>query len=215
MTPDELEKRAKDFALRVMKVVDALPNTAAGRSIANQLVRSGTAVPANYRAARRARSRKEFVARLGVVVEEADESEFWLEMIIDARLLRDERVRPLLTEAGELVKILSSSRGLRDPPTENRQIAKSPNREITATMASDEEHITIDPELLDILRCPLTRSRLRQEGDWLVAEQPEGAGLRYPIEDGIPILLIERATLPEGVASIEQFKQQHPDHVAE
>ena len=71
------------------------------------------------------------------------------------------------------------------------------------------------PELLEILRCPLTRSKLRQEGDWLVAEQPEGGGLRYPIEDGIPILLIEQATLPAGVESIEQFKERYADWIAE
>jgi uncharacterized protein YbaR (Trm112 family) len=73
----------------------------------------------------------------------------------------------------------------------------------------------LDAELLDILRCPLTRSKLRQQGDWLVAEQPEGAGLRYPIEDGIPVLLIEQATLPEGIASIEQFKEQYGDYIAD
>jgi len=73
----------------------------------------------------------------------------------------------------------------------------------------------LDAELIEILRCPLTRSKLRQEGDWLVAEQPDGAGLRYPIEDGIPILLIEQATLPNGIDSLEQFKQQYPDHIAE
>jgi len=72
----------------------------------------------------------------------------------------------------------------------------------------------IDPELLEILRCPLTRSRLRREDDDLVAEQPEGAGLRYPIREGIPILLIEEATLPEGVASLEQFKERYAEHIA-
>jgi len=67
----------------------------------------------------------------------------------------------------------------------------------------------LDPELLEMLRCPLTRSPLRQEGDELVAEQPPGAGLRYPIEEGIPVLLIDHARFPEGIASIEQFKQQY------
>jgi len=81
----------------------------------------------------------------------------------------------------------------------------------TMTETTDQ----LDPELLAILRCPLTRSKLTQEGDWLVAEQPEGAGLRYPIEDGIPILLIDQATLPEGIDSIEQFKQRHPDAIAD
>jgi uncharacterized protein YbaR (Trm112 family) len=63
----------------------------------------------------------------------------------------------------------------------------------------------IDPELLEILRCPLTRSRLRQEGDWLVAEV---GGLRYPVREGFPVMLMEEATLPEGVASLEALKQQ-------
>jgi hypothetical protein len=65
---------------------------------------------------------------------------------------------------------------------------------------------TIRPELLEILRCPLTRSRLRQEGDWLIAE---GGGLSYPIRDGIPVMLIEEARLPAGVASLDEFRQKH------
>lgn len=71
----------------------------------------------------------------------------------------------------------------------------------------------IDPELLDILVCPLTRSKLRQEGDGLVAEKPDGAGLRYPIRDGIPVLLIEEAALPAGVANLDAFRARYPDDV--
>ena len=69
----------------------------------------------------------------------------------------------------------------------------------------------ISPDLLAILVCPLTRSPLQQEGDELVATQPEGAGLRYPIRDGIPILLMDEATLPEGVDSLDAFKQKYAD----
>lgn len=87
MDEKELKERTKQFALRVMKLVDALPNTISGRAIANQLVRSGTSVGANYRAACRGRSKAEFVAKLGVVIEEADECEYWLELIIDGELL--------------------------------------------------------------------------------------------------------------------------------
>jgi len=72
---------------------------------------------------------------------------------------------------------------------------------------------TLDPALLDILVCPLTRSKLRQEGDALIAEQPEGAGLRYPIREGIPILLAEEAELPEGVATLDEFKQKYAAHI--
>jgi len=66
-------------------------------------------------------------------------------------------------------------------------------------------------DLLAVLVCPLTRSPLTQEGDWLVASQPEGAGLRYPIRDGIPILLVDDATLPAEVATLDAFKAQHAD----
>jgi uncharacterized protein YbaR (Trm112 family) len=70
-------------------------------------------------------------------------------------------------------------------------------------MAEASTSNTIDPELLDILRCPLTRSRLRQEGDWLVAE---AGGLAYPVRDGIPVMLIEEARLPAGYESLDAFK---------
>ena len=72
---------------------------------------------------------------------------------------------------------------------------------------------SMDPKLLEILVCPLTRSKLRVEGEYLVAEKPEGAGLRYPIRDGIPILLIDEATLPEGVANLDAFKQKYADQI--
>ena len=106
----DLKARTKQFALRVMKMVDALPRTIQGRAIPKQIIRSATSVAANYRAACRARSRAEFIAKIGVVEEEADESCFWLELIIDSGLLTEERIRPLLSEAGELVAIMAASR---------------------------------------------------------------------------------------------------------
>jgi four helix bundle protein len=106
----DLKARTKQFALRVMKMVDALPRTIQGRAIAKQIIRSATSVAANYRAACRARSRAEFIAKIGVVEEEADESCFWLELIIESGLLTEERIRPLLSEAGELVAIMAASR---------------------------------------------------------------------------------------------------------
>ncbi|MEO6434687.1 MAG: Trm112 family protein [Tepidisphaeraceae bacterium] len=69
---------------------------------------------------------------------------------------------------------------------------------------------TLDPELLSILRCPLTRSVLRQEGDFLIAEI---GGLAYPVRDGIPVMLIEEARLPQGVASLDEFKQRFGDQI--
>jgi four helix bundle protein len=106
----DLKARTKQFALRVMKLIDALPRTIQGRAIANQIIRTATSVAANYRAACRARSRPEFIAKIGVVEEEADETAFWLELIIDSALLSDARIRPLLTEVGELVAIMAASR---------------------------------------------------------------------------------------------------------
>jgi four helix bundle protein len=110
MTPDELKARTKHFALRIIRLVGALPKTIEGRAIANQLVRCGTSVAANYRATCRARSRTEFVAKMGVVLEEADETQLWLELIIEARLLPTKRVDPLLKETNELVAIFVTSR---------------------------------------------------------------------------------------------------------
>ena len=110
MTEKEMLQRTKSFALRIMKLVDALPRTAAGRAIGNQLIRSGTSVPANYRAACRGRSKAEFIAKLGIVEEEADESAFWMELIMDGRLLKEHRVRTLYQEAGEITAIVSASR---------------------------------------------------------------------------------------------------------
>jgi len=110
MTPDELKARTKQFALRVIKLVAALPKNIEGRAIGNQLVRCGTSVAANYRASCRARSQSEFVAKIGVVLEEADEAQLWLEHIIEARLIHAKRVSPLLGEANELVAIFVASR---------------------------------------------------------------------------------------------------------
>ena len=123
MTENELKQRTKDFALRVMKLVGALPETSLGRPIGNQLIRSGTAIGANYRAACRGRSKAEFVAKLGVVVEEADESCYWLELIIDGQLLNKRRVEPLLLEANELTAIMVASRksAMSSSPIQNQK----------------------------------------------------------------------------------------------
>jgi len=109
VTSTELKARTKEFALRVIRLVDALPNTVKGRAIANQIMRSATSVVANYRAACRSRARAEFIAKIGVV-EEADETAFWLELIIDSKIRSKKQLEPLLKEAGELVAIMASSR---------------------------------------------------------------------------------------------------------
>ncbi len=109
MKTQELKDRTKAFALRVMNLVEALPNSIKGRAIANQLVRSGTSVAANYRAACRARSKAEFISKIGTVEEEADESALWIELIIEDKLVPETKVRSLLDEANELVAIMATS----------------------------------------------------------------------------------------------------------
>jgi four helix bundle protein len=110
MNESELKHRTKKFSLRVIKLVGALPPNVEGRAIGNQLIRSGTSVGANYRAACRGRSKTEFIARLGVVEEEADESAFWMEIIIESGLMEKKLVEPLLNEANEIVAIMTASR---------------------------------------------------------------------------------------------------------
>src|SRR5436309_2820591 len=106
MTEDELKRRTKQFALRVLKLIDALPTTLGGRTVGSQLVSSGTSVGANYRSACRGRSRAEFIAKLGIVEEEADESAFWLELIMESGMLQGRLVQPLHQEATGLAKIM-------------------------------------------------------------------------------------------------------------
>ena len=92
MDKDELKRRTKTFGIRAITLVNALPKTLVGRTLGGQLVRCATSVGANYRAACRARSRAEFIAKIGTVEEEADETAFWLEMVVDAGLMKRERI---------------------------------------------------------------------------------------------------------------------------
>ena len=110
MDKRELQDRTKNFALRMLNLVDVLPRTPAGRAISSQLIRAATSVGANYRSACRARSRAEFAAKLGIAVEEADESLYWLELVRDGKLLPENKLSLLLKEADELTAILASGR---------------------------------------------------------------------------------------------------------
>ena len=110
MDKHELQDRTKQFALRVLKLIDVLPRTATGRAISSQLVRAATLVGANYRSACRARSRAEFAAKLGIALEEADESLYWLELVRDGKLVPEDKLSLLLKEADELTAILASGR---------------------------------------------------------------------------------------------------------
>ena len=110
MDQEALKERCKALALRVMSLIDHLPKSVQGRVIADQIMRSASSVAANYRAACRARSKAEFVAKLSIVVEEADETVLWLELIKDGKLLPENRVGNLLEEANEITAIMVASR---------------------------------------------------------------------------------------------------------
>ena len=106
----ELKDRTKAFALRIIRLVRAVPSCQEGRVIAYQLLRSGTSVAANYRAVCRARSRAEFLAKLSLVIEETDESAFWLELLCDADLIPEKKLADLKSEANQLAAIFNASR---------------------------------------------------------------------------------------------------------
>ena len=105
MTNDELKLRTKQFSISILKSVDKLPNTLQSRIIINQLVKSATSVGANYRAVCRARSDREFVSKMNIVLEEADESQFWLEIISEMKWMNQYENDILTKESGELVAI--------------------------------------------------------------------------------------------------------------
>jgi len=105
MESGDLRQRTQQFALRIIRLYRILPGTDEARILGKQLLRSGTSVGANYRAACRARSRAEFIAKLGIVLEESDETVFWLELLVEAGVGSREKVQPLLKEANELTSI--------------------------------------------------------------------------------------------------------------
>jgi len=109
-TPEQLRNRTKEFALRIVRLFRALPRSPEAQIIGKQLLRAGTSVGANYRAACRSRSKAEFVAKLGVVVEEADESAYWLELLIETGTFKKEKLDGLLKEACELTALFNASR---------------------------------------------------------------------------------------------------------
>ena len=110
MDERELKERTKVFAHRCVRFSLSLPKTKLGSHIAGQLIRCSTSVAANYRAACLAQSKASFVSKLSIVLEEIDESAFWLEFIVDEKIVPGERVQALLSEASELTAIFFSSR---------------------------------------------------------------------------------------------------------
>ena len=110
MNPAQFKSRTKRFALRVLKLCDALPHSRSGDALARQLIRSGTSVGANYRAACRALSKRDMLAKLGDVEEEADESLFWMELITDHGLMPPPRMESIMREGNEILAMVVASR---------------------------------------------------------------------------------------------------------
>ena len=106
---DQMKERTKQFALRVVKLTQSLPNDRTAMTLGNQLLRSGTSTGANYRAACRARSDAELRAKMGIVEEEGDESIYWMELLIDAGYVSAERLQDPIKEANALVAITVAS----------------------------------------------------------------------------------------------------------
>lgn len=104
---DEFRNRTKKFALRAIKLYQSLPHTEEARILGKQLLRSGTSVGANFRAACRARSKAEYISKLGIVLEEADESSFWMELLIEAGIFSESRLKSLYDESVELTKVFA------------------------------------------------------------------------------------------------------------
>jgi four helix bundle protein len=109
MNAKELKQRTKAFAVRIVKLVDSLPRTPAGNVLGRQLLRSGTSVGANYRAACRAKSSADFISKMGTVEEEADETGYWMELLVEAGVVKPAKLELLLREANELVAITVAS----------------------------------------------------------------------------------------------------------
>jgi four helix bundle protein len=109
MNPEELKARTRQFALRVIRMTESMPRGRTADVLSRQLLRSATSVGANYRAACRARSRADFISKITVAEEEADESLYWLELISDSETIKADRLAGLIKEADELTAILTAA----------------------------------------------------------------------------------------------------------
>lgn len=109
MDPHELKGRTRQFALRVFRLAESLPETPTARVIRNQILRSGSSVGANYRAACRAKSKPDFISKLGTVEEETDETIYWMELLIDTGIVKPNRIADLLDEADQILSIVIAS----------------------------------------------------------------------------------------------------------
>ena len=109
MNQQDLLIRTKQFSLRIITLIESIPTSLSGQTIARQIIRSGTSVGANYRSACRSKSDKDFLNKMIIIEEEADETCYWLELLVETGLMKPERLDPLLKEAGELTAIFTAS----------------------------------------------------------------------------------------------------------
>ena len=109
MNKEELRERMTDFAVRIVKMVDAMPTTVSGLAISRQIIRSGTSPSANYRAACLAKSDRDFINKLKMVEEELDETCHWLDIIMRSQMMKEARLKPLCQESSELLNIIAKS----------------------------------------------------------------------------------------------------------
>ena len=109
MNKDDLKDRTKKFSIAILHLIELIPRIKSGNTISNQIIRSGTSIGANYRAACRAKSDKDFLNKIIIVEEEADETLFWLELLIDSKMMKKDLLEPLIKECNELVAIFTAS----------------------------------------------------------------------------------------------------------
>jgi four helix bundle protein len=109
MNPEDMKARTRAFALRIIRLAESLPDTPTARVIRNQMLRCGPSVGANYRASCRAKSKPDFVSKMGIVEEETDETIYWMELLIDAEIIKRSRIADLLDEADQILSIVISS----------------------------------------------------------------------------------------------------------
>jgi len=106
---EELKTRTKQFALRIIRLVESFPRTSTARTIGRQLLRSGTSVGASYRAACQARTRADYISKVGIAIDEADKSLYWMELVVDAKVIPAEKLTALTKEANEIVAVLPAT----------------------------------------------------------------------------------------------------------
>jgi len=128
MNPEDFKKRTKDYALRVIRLFEALPRGGTAAVLGRQLLRAGTSVGANYRAACRAKSRADFISKMGIVEEECDETLYWIELLVESNHVTQKRVKDLTDEGNEILALvvasINTARARRESAIRNRQSAR-------------------------------------------------------------------------------------------